>query len=63
MSRKEQIALHRAEGYEIVEITVPRGQEVLAEGEQRNNRPGVIMVNYATDKSVLVEHTGNVLPL
>ena len=53
MTRTEVISRLRDQGFEVVGIPVPK------EGVKR---PGAIMWNDATQKRVLVENTGNVLP-
>ena len=53
MTRTEVISKLREKGFEVVGIPVPK------EGVKR---PGAIMWNAATQKRVLVENTGNILP-
>ena len=53
IARTEVISRLRGLGFEVVGIPVPK------EGVKR---PGAIMWNATTQKRVLVENTGNVLP-
>ena len=57
MSRTEQISNLRDKGYEVVEITVPKGMD------DNNTRPSAIMFNRVTENTVLVRHTGEVVSL
>ncbi len=63
MTRTEQISNFRDQGYEIVEITVSKGQFKDDNGRKipHSNRPGAFMLNPKTNGGVLVSHIGEVI--
>ena len=64
-ARTEQISTYRDQGYEIVEITVSKGQFKDDKGQKipHSNRPGAFMRNRETGDAVLISHFGEVIPV